>query len=68
MEWIGMKNTFKVTHKSFDHDALELLLRELVVKLQMPQKESSDTAAKKKVAFILCQCKGMCPRRVVPTL
>eukprot|EP00971_Amphidinium_carterae_P049317 972087-Amphidinium_carterae.1 len=35
MEWIGMKNNFKVTHKSFDHDALEFLLRELVVKLQM---------------------------------
>eukprot|EP00971_Amphidinium_carterae_P232759 4619422-Amphidinium_carterae.1 len=35
MEWIRMKNTFKVTHKSFDHDALELLFRELVVKLRM---------------------------------
>eukprot|EP00971_Amphidinium_carterae_P290880 5776394-Amphidinium_carterae.1 len=35
MEWIGMKNLFKVTHKSFDHDALEHLLQELVVKLQI---------------------------------
>eukprot|EP00971_Amphidinium_carterae_P257099 5104184-Amphidinium_carterae.1 len=34
-QWIGMKNNFKVTHKSFDHSALELLLRELVVKLRM---------------------------------
>eukprot|EP00971_Amphidinium_carterae_P217475 4317170-Amphidinium_carterae.1 len=35
MEWINMKNVFKVTHKSFDHGALDKLLQELVVKLQM---------------------------------
>eukprot|EP00971_Amphidinium_carterae_P226720 4496645-Amphidinium_carterae.1 len=35
MEWIGMKNNFKVTNKSFDHSSLETLLRELVVKLRM---------------------------------
>eukprot|EP00971_Amphidinium_carterae_P255787 5078365-Amphidinium_carterae.1 len=35
MEWINMKNLFKVTHKSFDHEALDKLLQELVVKLQM---------------------------------
>eukprot|EP00971_Amphidinium_carterae_P136639 2707322-Amphidinium_carterae.5 len=35
MEWIGMKNNFKVTHKNFDHPSLETLLRELVVKLRM---------------------------------
>eukprot|EP00971_Amphidinium_carterae_P288376 5725093-Amphidinium_carterae.1 len=35
MEWINMKNVFKVTHKSFDNDTLDKLLRELVVKLRM---------------------------------
>eukprot|EP00971_Amphidinium_carterae_P017779 350403-Amphidinium_carterae.1 len=35
MEWINMKNVFKVTHKSFDHESLDKLLRELVVKLRM---------------------------------
>eukprot|EP00971_Amphidinium_carterae_P302715 6015004-Amphidinium_carterae.2 len=35
MEWINMKNVFKVTHKSFDHKAFDKLLQELVVKLRM---------------------------------
>eukprot|EP00971_Amphidinium_carterae_P009002 177582-Amphidinium_carterae.1 len=35
MEWINMKNIFKVTHKSFDHETLDKLLRELVVKLRV---------------------------------
>eukprot|EP00971_Amphidinium_carterae_P192526 3820518-Amphidinium_carterae.1 len=30
-----MKNIFKVTHKSFDHEALNKLLRELVAKLRL---------------------------------
>eukprot|EP00971_Amphidinium_carterae_P057581 1138538-Amphidinium_carterae.1 len=35
MEWISMKKIFKVTHKSFDHKALDKLLQELVVKLRL---------------------------------